>query len=398
MPATAWDTASRRVIWLGEGASGLPAGLADGRYECRACGGKLILKGVGPGKKVSPYFSHQGGGSCAAPAEETRIDAETEVVIQLRDTIRAIPGVTATTEVPDDLPGSTGQLPPVIIAQCDDVTVAIERPGMVLPEPEVLARRVRAVRGRHPGAVHVWFLRRDPAQFGPAGVLEVFYGGKTRVHQTVAPSEQQEAIVAAGGHVFWLNGKQVLIPYGVHDFTHTPRPEQDWTNWPDWKRDPRQDWRISKPRPAAGASRWGLVPIALATMTRTRTFFRPQQAYQVMDELYRSQAGRHAWRHRHAREIYQQRNTPPQPTPPVVSMDAPRTGQGQAQAAGERTAPPSPEPAAAPPAPAPPASKSPGPGPVPPPPAYPPRPVSVAPARRPWWRRMLPSGRRRSNR
>ncbi|GAB2891509.1 hypothetical protein [Streptomyces mayteni] len=397
MPASAWDTATREVIWLGEQISGLPAGLARGRYECRACGGKLILKGVGPDKKVSPYFSHQGGGSCAAPAEETRIDAETEVVIQLRDTIRAIPGVSATTEVPEDSPGAGAQLPPVIIAQCDDVTVAIERPGVVLPGPEVLARRVRAVAGRHPGALHVWFLKRDPAQFGPAGELEVFYGGKNHVHQTVAPTAQQEAIVAAGGHVFWLDGKLVLIPYGVHDFVHAPRPEQDWTNWPGWARDPREDWRISKPGPAADAGRWGLVPTALSSMTRTRAFFRPEQAYRVMDELYRSQAGRHAWRNRHAREVYQQRIAPSQAQEPALPEgrtdappEAPLTEQGRVAA----SAPPATT-TSTPPSTATPASVPTPPGVIPPPPAYPPKsqPSVAAPAPRPWWRRFLPAGR-----
>ncbi|WP_436586796.1 hypothetical protein [Streptomyces albus] len=296
-----------RAVWLADGVTGLPAGLAGGRYRCQACRERLVLKGVKPGAKVAPYFSHPNEKACTRPQQEAQLDADTEVVIRLRDTIRAFPGFHADVHVlGEDLDNPSG-LPPVIICTHGETTVALEHPGPSLPDSEVLRRRIRAVREYHDGARHVWFLRKDPNQFRRRGSLTVRYDGRDEEHHTVAPTEQQEAIVAAGGQVYWLDGRLVLIPYGVHWFFHPVRPGQDWTKWPKWRSDPRADWRISKPSPARDADCWGLVPIALSSMTRSQAVFRPTEAYQVMDKLYVSQQARHRWRNRHAEELHRQR-------------------------------------------------------------------------------------------
>lgn len=194
---------------------------------------------------------------------EAQIDAEDQVVIQLSHQIRALPGVTGCTLAsPGDDPRQPIGLPPVVVAQCGDSTVVIERPG-TLPGTQAVRRRIHAVREHHAGAAHVWFLRRDLGQFGQLRSHTVRLSGRDVEHQRVAPTEQQLAILDASGHVYWLDGKLVLVPYGYHSFRHPARPEQDWTAWPKWPphKDPRDDWRISKPRPAPTADCWGLVPI-----------------------------------------------------------------------------------------------------------------------------------------
>lgn len=329
MGASAWDTETKRPIYVDLGVEGLPIGLAGGRYLCRACADPLILRGARPEAKVTPHFSHQEGGPCRLAEREAQIDADDQVVIQLSHQIRALPGITGCTLAsPGDDPRDPIGLPPVVIAQCGDTAVVIERPG-TLPSPQAVRRRILAVREHHAGAAHVWFLRRDPGQFGQLPSHKVRLSGRDVEHQRVAPTEQQLAILDAGGHVYWLDGKLVLVPYGYHAFRHPARPEQDWTAWPKWPRhkDPRDDWRISKPRPAPTADCWGLVPIALSSLTRTRAVFHPADAHKVMDELYAAQEGRHRWRDRRAREVYAERHAPPTPQPaaPIPTAEAPAT-------------------------------------------------------------------------
>lgn len=325
MGRSAWDVTTERVVWLDDGAAGLPGGLAGERYVCQACGEHLILKGIKPGAKVEAHFSHQSGAGCSAPEREAQIDAMTEVVITFRDTICAVPGVTATIELPGEEPGSPTGLGPVIIACFGETKVAIERPPARLPGPDVLRRRIEAVRERHPGAAHVWFLKKDRAQFGKVGTVDVWLDNKDGVHDTVAPTEQQEAIVAAGGHVYWLDGQLVLIPYGVHWFRHPSRHRQDWTGWARWRSDPREDWRISQPKPAPDADCWGLAPVALSSLTRTRAVFQPATAHRIMADLYAAQDKRYGWRNRKAYAVFRERHQQPLlPAPAVPATYVPR--------------------------------------------------------------------------
>ncbi len=101
-----------------------------------------------------------------------------------------------------------------------------------LPGPDRVRARARAVRAQFgPGAAHVWFLAKDPLQFARCRTLQVRPRGLGKAdHATVAPTEEQLAVVAAGGGVYWLDGQQVLIPYGVHDFVHTPGRERPGTS------------------------------------------------------------------------------------------------------------------------------------------------------------------------
>ncbi|MFI9311502.1 hypothetical protein [Streptomyces triculaminicus] len=321
MGKCAWDLVTDHLIWVEDGIAGLPGGLADDRYACLACWEPVMLTGYKLDAKVSPYFRHKNGADCADPKREQQVDAEIEVVIQLRDWVRAIPGFTGTVDILGEEKGGRTGLPPVVIARCGDTAVAIERPGDRLPDPETVRRRVRAVREQHGVERHVWFLKKDRDQFGQFGTHTVRLGGKDTVHDTLAPNEQQQAIISAGGHVYWLDGKLVLVPYGIHRFRHSVRAGEDWTNWPRW-RDPQDDWRISKPTPSPNADYWGLVPIPLTSMTRTRAVFHPAQAHQVMDELYAGQERRYRWRRNHAQELHATRNAPTTPAADAEAADA----------------------------------------------------------------------------
>ncbi|MEU4507621.1 hypothetical protein [Streptomyces sp. NPDC024089] len=84
MGASAWDTETKKPIYVDQGVEGLPIGLADGRYLCRACADPLIFRGARPEAKVTPHFSHQGGGPCRQADQEAQIDTDDQVVIQLR--------------------------------------------------------------------------------------------------------------------------------------------------------------------------------------------------------------------------------------------------------------------------------------------------------------------------
>ncbi|MFJ8752206.1 hypothetical protein ACIREO_23160 [Streptomyces sp. NPDC102441] len=312
MGRSAWDSETKKAVWVDDDIEGLPPGMAGGRYRCRACGEWLILKGTLPDAKVQPYFAHRGSEGCSRPEQEALLDAADEVVIQLREQIRALAGIAhCTTTSPGEDPADPTGMPPAVIAQCGTTTVIFEAPTRTLPGPETIRRRILAVRDEHAGAQHVWFLKRDLAQFNALDPHPVWLRGKDVLHEQVVPNEQQEAILAAGGHVCWLDGKVVLVPYGIRRFQHPVQSGQYWTNWPRWRSDPREDWRISKPRPAQDAHTWGLVPIAFASLTRTRGIFRPADAHQVMDEIYTAQESRFNWRNQRAREAYAAVQTPP---------------------------------------------------------------------------------------
>ncbi|MFF9076056.1 hypothetical protein ACF1A9_27770 [Streptomyces sp. NPDC014872] len=339
MGRSAWDKEAKKVVWADDDIKGLPPGLAGGRYRCRACREWLILKGTKTDSKVQPHFAHRGGEGCSRPEEEALLDAADEVVIRLREQIRALAGIAhCTTTSPGEDPTDPSGMPPAVIAQCGTTTVVFEAPTQALPGTEAIRRRIRAVRDEHAGAQHVWFLKRDLSQFNQLDPHPVWLRGKDVVHEQVAPNEQQEAILAAGGHVYWLDGKAVLVPYGIRRFRHPVQSGQDWTNWPRWRSDPREDWRISKPRPAPDADTWGLVPIAFASLTRTRGTFRPADAHHVMDELYTVQESRFNWRNQRAREVYAAVHAPP----PAVSEAEPAP-PAPAPAEAARAADPAPE-------------------------------------------------------
>ncbi|MFJ6438774.1 competence protein CoiA family protein [Streptomyces sp. NPDC091416] len=416
MGRSAWNTASRTTVWVDDGVEGLPPGMAGGRYRCRACGEPLILKGARQNAKVQPHFAHRGNDSCSRPEQEASLDAADEVVIRLREQIRALPGIThCATASPGEDPENPSGLPPAILAQCGTTTVVIEAPSG-LPGQEAIRRRIRAVRDEHAGAAHVWFLKRDLGQFQQLPPHSVRLRGQKVLHEQVAPNERQQAINEAGGHVYWLDGKAVLVPYGIRLFQHPVRRGQDWANW-DWRSDPREDWLISKPRPASDAHTWGLVPVAFVSLTRTQGAFRPADAHQVMDDLYAAQERRFTWRNEHAREVYAAARATPHAEPegdvaapapqapasapaPTPAPDAGAEGaelRPDAAPAPETRRPPQQQAGTAPPAQA---GKPTGAvlperptAPPPPPPVAPPR-VTAPPAPR-LWQRLVDFARRR---
>ncbi|MGW2188596.1 hypothetical protein [Streptomyces sp. NPDC001719] len=290
------------------------------------------LRAIKPDAKQVPHFRHESSRECPASTERQReIALDDQVVIDLRDLLlRAWPGATVCLDLPED-PGSQepgrvppGWMPPAIVVSGPDGPVVIERPRK-LPDPEQTQRRLHAVRARYgSGARHVWFLAKDPLQFAKCGKLHVTPRGHDRdVHVTIAPTEQQLAIIAAGGGVYWLDGQQVLIPYGVHDFTHTPRDNEDW-NFTDWRRGHwHKDWHISHPLPAPDATRWGLAPLSLHQMTSTKASFSLNEARDLMQRLEDVQRARGRRRRADARELYATRHTP---APPAVA-ETPGAGQ-----------------------------------------------------------------------
>ncbi|MFI1169149.1 hypothetical protein ACH4UM_37720 [Streptomyces sp. NPDC020801] len=355
MSDTALDRKTRRIIELPGPTAGLESGLArgvyddsgrvQGRYRCEACHQDLILRAVKPTAKQQPHFRHQNTQECpAAPERRRQIDQDLKVVIDLRDQIiRAWPGVTVTIEQPDgddtDAPGGTSAptswMPPAIVACGPGETVVIERPR-TLPGPEQIQQRTRAVRARYgQGANHVWFLAKDPMQFAKCGRLEVKpRGGEKDHHLTIAPTEQQLAVIAAGGGVYFLDGQQVLIPYGVHDFTHQACQEtchasgdsEDW-NFTDWRRTKnwRRDWRISHPIPDPAATRWGLVATSLNLIGATKATFDLSESRDLMQRLADVQKARWRRRHADARELYAARHAPPPPAVPLPGPTQPPT-------------------------------------------------------------------------
>lgn len=346
MSDTALDRKSHRLIELPGPTSGLEAGLArdvyddsgkvKGRYRCEACRQDLILRAVKPTAKQQPHFRHQNSQECPATPERRRqIDEDLQVVINLRDQIvRAWPGVPVTIEQPEasdgtETPGpgraASDGMPPAVVVCGPGETVVVERPR-ALPGPEQVRQRIRAVRARFgAGARHVWFLAKEPLQFARCGHLEVKpRGGEKVYHLTIAPTEQQLAIIAAGGGVYFLDGQQVLVPYGVHDFTHATCHEAcDGEAWDfnDWRRNKnwQRDWRISHPVPDPDATRWGLVPTSLNLITGAKATFDLAEAHARMQRLADVQKARWRRRHADARELYSARHAPPPPAIPILT-------------------------------------------------------------------------------
>ncbi|MDX2981622.1 hypothetical protein ACTFBT_38260 [Streptomyces microflavus] len=329
-----WDRKTRQLIESLHKGAGLETGLARGpygvagtirgRYACRACGQDLIARALSPTAKQQPHFRHESSAGCPAPAERRRkAGLDDEVVLELRDTlVRAWPGVPVDLvlvrdpEIEDEGdPPATGH-PPAIVVRGAEQTVVIEH-VRTLPGADRILARQRAVRAQFgPGAAHVWFLAKDPMQFARCGKLSVAPRGRDRtVHATIAPTAEQLAVITAGGGVYWLDGKQVLIPYGVHDFVHAPEKGEAW-DFPDWRRKVwPNDWRISHPLPEPDATRWGLVPLALHQMTGTKATFSLREAREVMQALEDVQRARWRRRRADARELHASRQAPPAPAP-----------------------------------------------------------------------------------
>ncbi|ALC32350.1 hypothetical protein [Streptomyces sp. CFMR 7] len=331
-----WDRKTRQLIESLRRGAGLETGLASGpygvggrvcgRYECRACGQDLIARSLSPTASNRPHFRHKSGSDCPATREQReKAYLDDQVVIDLRDAlVRAWPGVPVDlvpVHTPDPGDGDGGPRasapqPPAIVVCGPEGTVVVER-VRALPGPDRVRARSRAVRAQFgPGAAHVWFLAQDPLQFARCRTLQVRPRGLGRAdHATVAPTEEQLAIVAAGGGVYWLDGQQVLIPYGVHDFVHTPREGEAW-DFGGWRRDWPKDWWISHPVPAADATRWGLVPLSLHQLTSTKASFSLREAREVMQRLEDVERARWRRRRADARELHASRQAPPAPAPP----------------------------------------------------------------------------------
>ncbi|MFD8955566.1 hypothetical protein ACFXKH_33145 [Streptomyces caelestis] len=373
MSDRAWDRKTQQLIKRLHKGAELETGLARGpygiggatcgRYECRYCGQDLVARNLSPTSPRRAHFSHQSSEECpASRGRRSRTDLEDQLVVDLRDAlVRAWPGVPVDVVLvrdpeagDEEAPPAAGQ-PPAIVVRDAGQTVVVEHVP-TLPGVDRIRARQRAVRGQFgPGAMHVWFLAKDPMQFARCGTLQVKPRGRDKaVHTTIAPTAEQLAVISASGGVYWLDGQQVHVPYGVHDFIHTPEKDEDW-DFPDWRRRiwPK-DWRISHPRPAPDATRWGLVPLSLHQLTGTKATFSLREAHEVMQALEDVQRARWRRRRADARELHTSRQTSPTPPPPAPApaaapsppMPAVPQARSDAQETAQREKPSSPPPPA----------------------------------------------------
>ncbi|MFB7672211.1 hypothetical protein ACFC26_12420 [Kitasatospora purpeofusca] len=314
-----YDRVTNRWVDLSHGVAGLEPGLADDRYVCRACRESLILRSTRPGAVNSPHFSHKAGTECSAsPAVREQLELDSRIVIEFQRRItRAWPGTHCVLEVPgglnDGSEGPAGVLPPAVVVRGGrngESTVVVERPWRSVDVAEVV-KRTRAVRARYGAGVrHVWFWASDVLQSALLAELPVAPRGRPKTrHATIAPTAQQLAVIAGGGRVCFLDGAEVLVPYGVHDFEHEWRAAEDW-DFPDWRHGFRRDWRISRPVPAADASRWGLAPVAFEELTSTRGVFALSAANDLLLALEQAQGGRWRYRRNEAARRYRERRRP----------------------------------------------------------------------------------------
>ncbi|GAA2984645.1 hypothetical protein GCM10010519_18870 [Streptomyces lactacystinicus] len=342
-----YDRVTKWWVDLSQGTTGLEPGEAKGRYVCRACRENLMLRSVRPGAVNRPHFSHKANADCsAAPAVRAELELDDRIVVEFQQRItRAWPGAHCVLEFPDGLDddgaeGPAGVLPPAVVVRGGPDgrdPLVVERPRRPVDISEV-QERIRTVQARYgTGARHVWFWTRDVLHAARLADLPVAPRGRPKTkHATIAPTAQQLAVIAGGGRVYFLDGQQVLVPYGVHDFTHEQRAGEDW-NFPDWRREFRRDWRISHPVPAVHASRWGLAPVAFDELTRTRGVFTLSTANDLMLALERSQGGRWNYRRSEAAKLYRERHQPPLPAQPdpasIPFPEPPPSPQSAGQAA-----------------------------------------------------------------
>ncbi|MEU3706993.1 hypothetical protein AB0E82_32405 [Streptomyces anulatus] len=335
MSDRAWDRKTQQLVKHLHKEAGLETGLARGpygvagkvcgRYECRYCGQDLVARNLSPTSPRRAHFSHQSGEDCpTSRGRRSRTDLEDQLVVELRDAlVRAWPGVPVDVvlvrgpEAGDEgAPAAAGQ-PAAIVVRGADQTVVVKHVP-TLPGVARIRARQRAVRAQFgSGAAHVWFLAKDPMQFARCRTLQVKPRGRDKaVHTTIAPPAEQLAVISASGGVYWLDGQQVHVPYGVHDFVHTPEKGEDW-DFRDWRRDRPKDWRISHPLPAPDATRWGLAPLSLHQLTRTKATLSLREAHEVMQALEDVQRARWRRRRTDARELHASRQAPPTPPPPA---------------------------------------------------------------------------------
>lgn len=306
----------------------LPHGRADGRYRCLACGHRLILQWPStPASRFTPRFRHDtvscGADHCPAPAQhQADVQADLTTMLALRETLlRVLPQASLSLRIDAELAGQRWEIPPALIVRRGEHVVVIERPRRLLT-PAAVTRRLTQARTQHGAkAAHWWMFDRDDAlHCDMAGTVNVQPYGKTIAHTKVRPTPAQRQLAAAGATVCWLADATVLLPYGGRQRIYAPQPGEDWSgDMASWKR----DWTISHPRPANGATWWGLVLQPLLALGK-QPDFRPAAAHATMSALERAEHGRERHRRRRAREHAQQRTqtTPTQLLLPTTAAPA----------------------------------------------------------------------------
>lgn len=263
-------------------------------------------------------------------------------MLALRDQLlRVLPQASLNLRIDTELAGQRWEIPPALIVNHGEHVTVLERPRRLLT-PAAVTRRLAAARTQHgPKAAHWWvFDRDDPLHYDAARTVNVQPYGKTITHTKVRPTPAQRQLAAAGATVCWLADDTVLLPYGGHQRTYTPQPGEDWSgDMASWQR----DWTISHPRPADGATWWGLTPQPLLALGK-QPRFRPAAALATMSALERAEQGRERHRRRRAREHAQQHTQTP---PAQLPLPTAATAASEATSSPKEAAPASPSPAAA---------------------------------------------------
>jgi hypothetical protein len=343
----ATDTAQHLLIDLlhaPDDAAGLPRGKADGRYTCPLCGHPVEF--CGPRSSASVFtarFRHTPDHPDHCPAGAQR-QAQLRTAVadawQTADHLAVRPGLRVRLTI--TAPACEADPIPLLAIVLDDgtqaTTVHLANGAMTTDQADLITRN-RGNRDRD----WVLFDRHDPDQHQEAGTVHVRHLRHRLTHSKITPTPVQRRLAAADLAVAWHDHGVLHLPYGGHPFTYEPQPGEDWSgNVASW----RHDWKISQPRPADGATWWGLLPVPL------RALAVPEQlaaAMQMMTGLQTTQSGRESYRRGLARDQYNRRRPvqltrttaaethpieqakapiPPEPPSPTRATDAalPRVG------------------------------------------------------------------------
>lgn len=295
----------------------LPRGRASGRYSCLACGRALELCGPRDHADFTSRFRHTRHeiDRCPASAEQlARVRAAVADARALAEhLVAAAPGVviqaavTATAEP---------EVMPVLALRLEAPSGA----GVIhLPHGELSDHQVDRILAGRDTATRQWVLfdRHDGAHYRAAGQVRVRTRRQDRRIDKIIPTFGQRRLAQAQLAVAWRDGGTLLLPFGGHPITYSPRAGEDWSgSGASWQR----DWKISHPRPADGAAWWGLLPLPLRALAAPALL---GAAVTAMADLEAAQTGREAYRRGKARERYAQqqpRRAPARPQQLVLPL------------------------------------------------------------------------------
>ncbi|MEU2916342.1 hypothetical protein ACFYM3_41725 [Streptomyces massasporeus] len=281
----------------------LPRGRASGRYSCLACGRALELCGPRNHTDFTARFRHTRHeiDRCpAGPEHLARVRAAVadawalaEHLAAAAPAVRIQAAVTATAEP---------EVMPVLALRLETSSGASV---IHLPHGELSDHQVDRILAGGDTATRQWVLfdRHDGAHYRPAGQVRVRTRRQDQHIDKITPTSCQRRLAQAQVVVAWRDGGTLLLPFGGHPITYSPRAGEDWSgSAASWQR----DWKTSQPRPADGAAWWGLLSLPLRALAAPALL---GAAVTAMTDLEAAQSGREAYRRGKARERYAQQQT-----------------------------------------------------------------------------------------